>query len=190
MRKALGLILLALAAPATAADLSQRRDAAAAPQTSDDVAEALTTAREAMHAAWLRTPLRVAKAVLVEKGDTGYGIYEPRDSNRYAPGEPIMLYVEPIGYGYGREGEFWRFGLVADLLILDKAGNVLAGKDSALGANFASRNPAKELVFDIIYNLNNAPPGVYVLRTTLRDLYSDEQVRFDIEVEIVPGTAG
>lgn len=31
----------------------------------------------------------------------GYGMYEEKESNVFAPGEPFLLYVEPVGYTYG-----------------------------------------------------------------------------------------
>jgi hypothetical protein len=191
LSRTFALIMLAASVVArpTAADLSQGHDWDATPPAAGDAAEALTAAREAMHAAWLGTPLRVAKAVLVATSDNKYGIYEPRGSHRYAPGEPIMIYVEPVGYGYRKEGELWHFGLAADLFVLDKAGNILAGKEGALRTELTSHNPVKELVLDVTYTLNNAPAGVYVLRTILRDHYSDEQVRFENVVEIARGSA-
>ena len=37
----------------------------------------------------------------VSSEPTGYGMYEERESNVFAPGETFLLYVEPVGYSYG-----------------------------------------------------------------------------------------
>jgi hypothetical protein len=41
-----------------------------------------------------------AKDLLVTSKPTGYGLYNERDSNVFAPGEPVFLYIEPVGFEY------------------------------------------------------------------------------------------
>ena len=37
----------------------------------------------------------------VSSEPAGYGMYEEKESNIFAPGETFLLYVEPVGYSYG-----------------------------------------------------------------------------------------
>lgn len=176
--------------PAATADLAGLLDRAAAQHAAGDTEGTLATMREALRAAWLDTPLHVAKVVLVREESHGYGMYDPRPSNRYASGEPIRIYAEPVGYRYRRDHDLWRFGVVVDWLVLDKSGNVLAGKEAVLRKDFASHNPDTEFSLDLAYTLSNAAPGAYLLRTTVRDLYGDGRTSFENEVEIVPSASG
>ena len=188
IRRKLGPLVLALAAPiagpALAADLPALLEQAAAQHAAGDAAALVATLREALHGAWLEAPLHVRTAVLARDSGRGYGLHRPREDNRYAPGESILIYVEPVGYGYRRDGETWRFGFDTDLLVLDEAGKVLGGQEDMMRVELESRNPVTEFNLDLTYTLTGLAPGVYVLRTTLRDRYSDERVSFENEVEI------
>lgn len=64
-------------------------------------ADALDDAYAAYMDAWDAAPLSVRKAVFVDDAALGYGLYVERESNAFDAGEPLVVYLEPVGYGYG-----------------------------------------------------------------------------------------
>jgi hypothetical protein len=57
----------------------------------------LKTAREQFLLAWNHTSFQNQFDTFVNSAD-GYGVYEEHKSNVFKPGEPIVLYVEPVGF--------------------------------------------------------------------------------------------
>ena len=73
----------------------------------------------------------------VSSEPTGYGIYEERESNIFAPGETFLLYVEPVGYSYGNmtgeNGErLYTMNFTVGFTISTPNGTVLAGQETSL----------------------------------------------------------
>src|SRR5260221_10718945 len=55
---------------------------------------------QAVVEAWEKTPLTIQRALFVAEEPKAYGIYTPRSSSRFKAGEPIIVYAEPIGFGW------------------------------------------------------------------------------------------
>jgi hypothetical protein len=99
----------------------------------------------------------------------GYGMYDEKESNVFAPGETFLLYVEPVGYTYGN--------------ITDENGTILAGQEDLPLSNLISHHQNKELMLQMsIDQTSPFPSGDYVLRYTFTDENSGES--FDIEKNV------
>ena len=102
------LIALSLrfAAPVTAGPLT---DAAAKIEerlSAQDYTTALSGARDFLGAVWGQVPqIGFTQALLVSETAAGYGVYNPRPTNLYKKGEPIIIYAEPFGFSYGAPGD-------------------------------------------------------------------------------------
>ena len=104
----------------------------------------------------------------------GYGVYEERVSNTFAPGEDIVLYVEPAGFSYKpivSNGETqYLMNFTADLVITDTEGNVLGGFEDLPISEIISHHQNKEL--NLIITLSQSQPfpgGNYKVLYTVHD---------------------
>src|SRR5919109_1120651 len=61
----------------------------------------LDDAREQYLSVWNQTEFNATFSTFIEPfSAAGYGVYEERSSNVFAPGETIVLYVEPVGFSH------------------------------------------------------------------------------------------
>lgn len=137
-----------------------------------------------VEAVWAAAPLGFTAATLVAAPPAGYGIYEPRAGVAFAPGEPIRVYAEPVGFGHARVGEFWEVAFDVDLAILDAGGRHIARIDGIQTIALRSRARLREFPAAITYDWSGAGPGRYRFVTTLRDRHSGKAGSFELSVEI------
>ncbi len=151
-----------------------------------DYAAAVAEAREVLALVWDQSPgIGFTDSVLVIEPASGFGIFNPRAGNIFRPGEPIVIYAEPFGYGFGSPGEgLFSIGFFVDLQVLDAKGEILADVPNVADLEMSSRFANKEFQANITYSLDGLAPGKYRLITTLRDKYSPKLGSFEIEVEI------
>ena len=95
----LALALLPLAAPA--GDLSDAAAAVEAAVAAQDFAAWQAAEARLDELLWYSAGLHFGTLTLVSAPASGYRMYDSRADNLYAQGEPILLYAEPRGYGYG-----------------------------------------------------------------------------------------
>jgi hypothetical protein len=118
----------------------------------------------------------------------GYGMYDEKESNVFAPGETFLLYIEPVGYAYGNvmdeEGnQLYAMNFTVDFAISDPEGTVLGGQEGLPIGNLVSRHQNKELNLDIsIDQTSPFPPGDYIITYTVTDENSGES--FDIRKDV------
>lgn len=188
IRNAFVMALLAWAAP-LAALAGPIADAAAAIETKladGDAAGALSAAGDLYAQVWAQNQsIGFTQATLVAENATGYGVYNPRPTNVFKKGEPILIYCEPYGFDYGNPGQgLWSVNLFVDLQVLDASGNQLANAPEATEYNMTSRNKNREVQANITYSLDGIQPGRYTLVTTLRDKNSQKSGSFQTAIEI------
>ena len=123
----------------------------------------------------------------VSSEPTGYGMYDEKESNVFAPGETFLLYVEPVGYSYGNITEngdqLYTMNFTADFTISTPNGTILAGQEDLPLSNLISHHQNKELMLQMsIDQTSPFPSGDYVLRYTFTDENSGES--FDIEKNV------
>jgi hypothetical protein len=180
-------LLLALTSPAAAGPLVDAATAIEAKLASGDAIGALDGARELLAQVWDQGPsLSFGQALLVQQSATGYGVFNPRSSIVFKKGEPILIYCEPFGFGYGSPGEgLHSVNFIVDLQVLDASGNQLALAEGATEYNMTSRHRNREVQANITYNLDGIPVGRYTLVTTLRDKNSLKSGSFQTAIEII-----
>lgn len=189
----LPLLLTALAATlwlplaAGAGEIADKAAEAEAMLASGDDLGAVTAAREAFAVAWNSTAgLSFGETLLLAEPAAGYGIYNPRESESFKIGEPVLIYAEPIGFAHGSAGEgLYAIGFFVDLKVSTEAGEVLGELQNLTELDLASRYPNREFQANLTYDLEGLTPGRYVLTTTLRDKYSAKIGSFDTTIEIV-----
>lgn len=180
--------VLACGGPATAGPVADAAAAIEAKLGQGDAGGALTAAGDLYAQVWAQNPaLGFSQALLVAENATGYGVYNPRPTNVFKKGEPILIYCEPSGFDYAKPGAgLYSVNLIVDLQVLDASGNQLANAPEATEYNMTSRHQNREVQANITYTLDGIQPGHYTLVTTLRDKNSHKVGSFQTAIEITP----
>ncbi len=149
-----------------------------------DQSGALHMLKEAYIQQWLKTPLAISKATFVSKRSEGYGKYHQRADNVFNAGEKMLVYIEPYGYGWGKEGDLYSIDFSADFTVSSAAGKVLGGRKNfqKLGLKSLARNT--EFFISLTYTFSGIPKGDYVLTTTLNDMHSGKSVSSDLPFSV------
>lgn len=125
----------------------------------------------------------------------GYGVYEERVSNTFAPGEDIVLYSEPVGFSYKpiisnlTNGESqYLMNFTADLVITGIEGNVLGGFQDLPISEIISHHQNKEV--NLVITLSQSSPfpeGNYRVLYTVHDEPSGNT--FEITKDVIVATS-
>jgi hypothetical protein len=124
---------------------------------------------------WAKVPLLLRNVRFVKDDDNTYGIYEPRENDSFAAGEPIFLYLEPAGYTFKKNPRgYYEFGFVADFTLEDDEGNVLGGQKGFADLDFSSWNYNTEISLTFTYTFTGFSAGKYKVMTHVKDTYSNK----------------
>jgi len=172
------------ASPAPAVDISvpvkRAQDAASAGKA----LEAVDALDEAAIAIFEKMPLTVRRSLFVAEEPQGYGVFNPRDTNIYEAGKPVLVYAELAGYGWRQSGDIYRTDLVLDFELLSKDGQSMTSQRSFNKIATASRTRNREFMVYVTYNFSGLEPGDYTIRTIIRDGVSQKQTQFDLPFSI------
>lgn len=176
MRRAIalwGLLLTCVAATGrddplggAAVDLQE----ASAKLASGETTEALQRTLAAAAAIAQTLPLGIARAELVRERTLAYATEVPRADARFAVGEPMLVYLEPVGCRIDTAGGTVFFGFAVDIALLDGKGAPVAQRRDFGSWTFRSRRPSLETFVTLAVATGGLPPGDYRLELTLRDL--------------------
>jgi hypothetical protein len=135
--------------------------------------------------AWEKMPLTVRRALFETDRAEGFGQYKERTSNVFKPGEKLVAYVEPAGYGWKEAGpgEF-EFGFNVDFLLKSPDGKVLGGQENFANLALKSHARNREFMLNLTMNVSGAPPGDYVLEYKLRDVTGDKSTVIQLPFKI------
>jgi hypothetical protein len=177
MRRAfLGMLLaVSFAAPAAAADVVARATEAQALADQGKFIEAIAALDAASDALWEQAPLTFRRALWVAGPPNGFGAYTPRETNVYAAGDQMIIYAEPVGFGWSRTGDIWQMNLAADMVIKSKESEVLLSQPDFQKLTIASRLRNREFMTSLTLTLTGIPAGEYIADTTFRDQVSGKQ---------------
>ena len=140
-------------------------------QSLDDIVKAEKVVDEA----WAQSPLRYRQYFFVAQAPTGFGMYDKRTDNVFKPGEKLIVYAEPAGYGWKDNGDgTFTFGFNIDLAVKSKDGEVLTSKQDFSDVALTSHAKNHEFMLALTLDLSGADPGDYILEYTTRDIASDK----------------
>ncbi len=114
----------------------------------------------------------------------GYGVYQEHKSTTFRAGEPIILYVEPVGFTHiplkvgANNTKLYLVNLTAGILVSDKQGNVLFGKENIPLLNVISHNKNTEVSVRLSVTQSSPfPAGKYVIAYTVNDVPSGKSFK-------------
>jgi hypothetical protein len=149
---------------------------------------------------WNQTEFNATFSTFVEPfSAAGYGVYEERN-NTFAPGETIVLYVEPVGFGHeqvideggdsnGNNNNYttmlYLMNMTADYEIAAANGTELQLIEDVQAGNITSHRPNTEmfLTLTITPDVQPLPIGSYVITYSVNDEVSGES--FQLEKDII-----
>ncbi len=150
-----------------------------------DALDALTKAETKTYEAWGKLPLTERTVTFITAPSQGYGLYQEKQGNLFKPGEKIITYVEPIGYGWKElPGDMYEMNFVSDLLLKTEKGEVVTDQKGFAKNVLQSHNANMEFSMDFTLNLTGAPAGKYVLTYTIHDISNNQTSSFDQELTI------
>jgi opacity protein-like surface antigen len=177
MRRALlGMLLAAsLAAPAAAADLVGKASEAQNLADQGKFIEAMAALDAATDALWEQAPLTFRRVLWVAGPPEGFGVYNARETNVYASGDQMIVYAEPVGFGWDQTGDIYQMNLAIDLVIKSKDGEELLRKDDFQKLSIGSRVRNREFMATLTLTLTGIPAGEYIADATLRDVVTGKK---------------
>lgn len=186
---ALGLWLLAmspaLAAPSDEVSQQEEHPAAASNQAETDKAiAAINAARASVAEALSSAPLGFRRILFVSEVPEGFADYQPRADNVFTPDEPLIVYTEPIGVSWIKDGDELTTKLIVDFEIRLPDGKVLAGQRGFGEFALSAREPPLDFMTHIKLDVTGAPAGAYVLGLTMHDTNSRKSTTTDLLFEI------
>ena len=146
--------------------------------------EAVETLRSAVGEAALGGPLLFRQHLFTTEAAKGFGLYNPRKDTVFKRGEPLLVYVEPVGFGWQPEGDVYTSLLTTDYEIRTPQGQILAGQREFGRFAFASRDQNHEVMTTLTLNLSGAKPGDYVLGVTYHDKTTGKSASFDLPFKV------
>lgn len=151
-------------------------------------------AKELYLSVWNQSEFNATFSTFVEPfSAAGYGVYEER-SNIFAPGETIVLYVEPVGFAHkqviDKEGGgnnstmLYLMNMTADYEIAAANGTKLQLIEDVQVGNITSHRPNTEmfLTLTLTPEVQSLPIGNYVITYSVTDEISGES--FNLEKNI------
>jgi hypothetical protein len=162
-------VALAAAKNVSAQEIGAKARDAEALVAQGKTTEALAALDDAALAVWEKAPLSFRRALWVAEKAGGFGAFNPRENAVFSSGAPMLLYMEPVGFGWRKSGEIWRVELIADVTVKAADGKQLFHQENFQKLQLASRHRNREFMVNITYKLTGIPKGEYLVETTLRD---------------------
>jgi hypothetical protein len=150
-------------------------------------------AKELYLSVWNQTEFNATFSTFVEPfSAAGYGVYKER-SNVFAPGETIVLYVEPVGFAHrqiideegGENNTLYLMNMTADYEITAANGTELQLIEDVQVGSITSHRPNTEMFLTLTITPEDQPLpiGHYVITYSVTDEVSGES--FELEKEII-----
>jgi len=172
------------------------------PESGNQLTE-LEAAKQQYLSVWNNTPFNSQFDVFIAEGThAGYGIFrEHVPANVFRPGETIVLYVEPVGFGHEPIAEttgtvdggnsttipsmLYLINMTADMIISDSSGTVLQTLENLPTESFVSHRQNTE--FSLTLTLSQEQPfpdGDYIISYILHDQVTGKSFQLDRRITI------
>jgi hypothetical protein len=163
----------------------------------------LEAVRQDYLSVWNSTAFSSQFDVFIAEGtDGGYGVYrEHTPANVFRPGETIVLYLEPVGFGHQAitatstddvgindssvSMPMYLIEMTVDIIISDAAGTQLQALEDLPGASFISHRENTE--FPLVVTLTQSEPfpvGDYILSYIIYDQVTGQSFQIDRQITI------
>ena len=168
----------------------------------------LEAARQQYLLAWNDTAFTSQFDLFIEEGSSlGYGVYKEHvPANVFRPGETIVLYVEPIGFGHqpitdtassSQDGSdnvstttLYLMNMTADYIISDSNGTELQTIEDVPVGNLISHRQNLELFLTLTLRQDEPfPLGDYIVSYVIHDQVSGQSFQIDRLITIDDNTA-
>lgn len=150
----------------------------------DQAIAAIDTARAGVVEALSKAPLGFRRILFVDGVPEGFADYKPKADSTFSADEPLIIYSEPIGVAWNKEGDEYSSKLVVDFEIRSPDGQVLAGQKGFGEFALSAREPPLDFMTHIKLDVTGAPPGSYILGLTVHDSNSGKSASKDLPFEI------
>ena len=161
--------VLALASAAYAGPITDNATDAETRAAAGDGAGAVAAFDAAEDAFFDAAPLTFRVATFAD-GVTGFGKYTPHADAAFKAGDTATVYLEPVGYGFTRDGDGYRVGYGTALEIRTPGGLILGKTDDFGTLTWSGRGKSHEVQAVVSVTLPSAlKPGEYQLLLTLKD---------------------
>ena len=185
MRLMLGAFLAcSLLGPANAGEIADLAREAEAKTDAGQHVEAVELLRRAQVALAAKIPLSFRKVEFITEEPGGFGMFKPRAGRVFRQGEPLIVYTEPVGVGWKRQGDRFQSLVVFDFTVRTKDGEVLGGRKDFGRLAFTSHVANQEIMAHLTIRLSGAPAGEYVLELTFRDQVSIKNAELELPFAI------
>ena len=163
----------------------------------------LEAARQQFLSVWNNTAFTSQFDVFVAEGsDTGYGIYrEHVPANVFRPGETIVLYMEPVGFGHqvisdstnipdggtstATPRTVYLINMTADIIISDSTGTELQRFEDVPVGELISHNQNLEMLLTLTVSQSQPfPEGDYTLTYIVHDQVTGQRFQIDRGITI------
>ncbi len=146
--------------------------------------EAYDAMRKATLKEWQAAPLLFRKSLFVAGEPGGFGIYNPRPDNVFKQGEKLVIYAEPVGFDWQPKDGLNHALLVADLVVKDGEGTVVAQQEGFGTFTFNSHDQNMEVMSVLTVDFGGAPVGKYIAELKFNDKLGDKSASFELPFEI------
>ena len=180
-------LCLAANSPAEATDQAQALlEKASASLQADQPKRALKQTEAAREKIWQKVPLFIETAIYLKERPQAYGIYTQRKNNTYPrKGEPVLIYIEPKGYGVKSNPDGTKtFGVSLDIALTDPKGKVLWGKENFLRKEMTSHHFISEFYLLVTLTLSGAPAGDYFVSLRVNDLKDSQSTAVKLPLQL------
>ena len=154
--------------------------------TAGQTMEAVEALREAALTVWSAAPFDVHILAVTTEAAKRYGDYDTAAEASVARGDPIHLYVEPVGMAYEFADSEYSMRLTGDFLIEDPDGAILGGQKNFADVPYTFPVPATEVYMTVSLGTSSLPPGDYVINMTFRDPLGDASAARKVPFSVTP----
>jgi hypothetical protein len=131
-----------------------------------DPAETISLLAEAIMQIRNSMPLKIGKLYLCSEV-RDYNDYDAKDGFVLRAGEPLLLYIEPEGYGIRKEENQYKIWISQDAVIKNEKGETIFQRNDWVEYNKAFPTPI--IPFYLTNRVSDIPAGKYTYSLTLKD---------------------
>ena len=195
--------LLSCSLPTSSAQLSTSTEMPLTQETVNQLAE-FEAARQQYLLAWNNTAFSSQFDFFIAEGTlSGYGVYrEHIPANVFRPGETMVLYAEPVGFGHQPimdnisstqdDGDnsttsrtLYLINMTVDILIYDSSGTELETLENLPGASLISHRQITEFPLEVTLSQEAPfPVGDYIITYLVHDQVTGQSFQIDRRITI------